>query len=160
MGTRVLILGMVLGVLLAVQAGAEMDEWVRSLEAAERSFAATVADKDVEAFAAHLDEQAIFAAGRILAGRDAIVEGWSGFFAKDGPQMEWHPDKVVVRADGTFGLSQGPYTLTITQPDGSQSVQKGRFISTWQRQEDGSWRILFDSGCPPCPECGSPSPTP
>ena len=62
-----------------------------------------------------------------------------------------------IEADDLGGLICG---WTITQPDGSQSVQKGRFISTWQRQEDGSWRILFDSGCPPCPECGSPSPTP
>ena len=37
-----------------------------------------------------------------------------------------------------------------------QIVQQGRFISVWQRQDDGGWKILFDSGCPPCPECGAP----
>jgi ketosteroid isomerase-like protein len=31
---------------------------------------------------------------------------------------------------------------------------KGLYNSIWQRQTDGSWRIIFDAGCSPCPACG------
>jgi ketosteroid isomerase-like protein len=28
----------------------------------------------------------------------------------------------------------------------------GTFTSIWRRETDGSWRIIFDKGCPPPPE--------
>lgn len=133
----------------------EMEDLVKSLEAAELSFADSVARQDFESFGAHIDDNAIFAAGPILKGRQAIMEAWSGFFGEGAPKMEWHPETVVVRPDGKLGLSKGPYTLTAKAADGTETVQKGQFISTWQRQEDGQWKVIFDSGCPPCPDCAA-----
>jgi len=143
------------GSLLPQAAAEEMEDLTQSLEAAELSFAGSVAAKDFERFAAHIDERAIFAAGPVRNGKQAILEAWSGFFAEGGPKMEWHPETVVVQTGGKLGLSQGPYTLTVKNADGGESVQKGRFISVWERQEEGGWKIIFDSGCPPCPECAS-----
>lgn len=40
-----------------------------SLRAAEIAFAATAAARDIEAFGAMIDEEAIFSAGRVLNGR-------------------------------------------------------------------------------------------
>ena len=127
-----------------------------SLRAAELAFAASVAAKDLEAFERALEDDAIFAAGAVLQGKQAILAGWAGFFTAEAPRLEWHPETVVVRPDGLLGISQGPYTLTMAGPDGKEIVQQGRFISVWQRQDDGDWKILFDSGCPPCPGCGDP----
>lgn len=137
----------------SITSAEETADLTASLEAAELSFAASLAAKDLEAFGAHIGEQAIFAAGPILNGKAAILEGWSGFFAENAPSMEWHPETVVVQSDGILGLSKGPYTMTVTAPDGTTSAQKGQFISIWERQENGDWKIIFDSGCPPCPEC-------
>ncbi len=120
-----------------------------SLEAAELAFAASVAGRDRERFASFLDEEAIFVGQTVLRGRQAIVEGWSVFFAEGGPRLVWQPEIVEVRADG-LGLSRGPYTLTVTAADGSESTSSGSFTSIWRRQPDGSWKILFDAGCPPC----------
>jgi len=133
----------------------QMKDLTQSLETAELSFAASVAAKDFESFAAHIDEQAIFVAGQVLNGKPAILEAWSGFFAAGGPKMEWHPETVTVRTDGRLGISKGPYTLTIETADGGESAQQGQFISIWELQEDGGWKIIFDSGCPPCPDCPS-----
>lgn len=135
--------------------GDERGDLTQTLEAAELSFAASVAAKDLEAFAAHIDDQAIFIAGQVLNGKAAILDGWSGFFAAGAPRMEWHPETVVVRPDGMLGVSQGPYTLTMENPDGTESTQRGLFNSIWKRQQEGGWKIIFDSGCPPCPECAS-----
>lgn len=30
-------------------------------------------------------------------------------------------------------------------------VRTGTFMSVWRKESDGKWRIVFDSGCPPCP---------
>ena len=129
---------------------------VESLRAAEISFATSVAEQDIESFGSHIDPDAIFMGGRPLAGREAILEAWSVYFQDGGPTLEWHPEDVVVRANGKMGISKGPYTLRARTPDGREQIQKGSFASIWELQADGTWRVIFDSGCTPCPECPSP----
>ena len=131
------------------------DEAADSLRAAELAFAASVAEGDLERFTSFLDEEAIFASAGVLRGREAIVQAWSVFFAEGGPDLTWEPAVVEVRSDG-LGLSRGPYTLTVTAPDGTETTSSGLFVSIWRRQADGGWKILFDSGCPPC--AAEPSP--
>ena len=124
------------------------DEAAEELRAAELAFAASVAEGDIERFASLIDDDAIFASGAVQRGRAAIVEAWSGFFAKGGPKIAWHPEIVEVRPDG-LGLSRGPYTLKTTDADGNETTSTGIFMSIWRRQPDGGWKIVFDSGCPP-----------
>ena len=131
------------------------DEAADGLRAAELAFAASVAEGDPEAFASLIDEDAVFASAGVLRGRDAIVQAWSVFFAEGGPRLTWEPEIVEVRPDG-LGLSRGPYTMTVTAPDGTETTSSGQFISIWRRQADGGWKILFDSGCPPCAAAASP----
>ena len=138
---------LLLSFVLASQLGA--GEIADDLRAAEIAFAATVADGDLEAFASFLDEDAVFVSTGVLRGREAIVQAWSAFFAEGAPELTWAPEVVEVRPDG-LGLSRGPYTLTVTAPDGSTTSSSGSFTSIWRRGEDGAWKVLFDSGCPPC----------
>jgi uncharacterized protein (TIGR02246 family) len=131
------------------------DEIADDLRAAEIAFATSVAEHDAERFASFIDEDAVFLGATVLRGRAAIVQAWSIFFAEDGPSLVWQPDIVEVRPDG-LGLSRGPYTLTTTGEDGRQSSSSGLFTSIWRRGEDGSWKVLFDAGCPPCAAAASP----
>jgi uncharacterized protein (TIGR02246 family) len=117
------------------------------LRAAEIAFAATVAEHDAERFASFIDEDAVFLGATALRGRAAIVQAWSVFFAEDGPKLSWQPDVVEVRPDG-LGLSRGPYTLTTMTESGVETTSSGQFQSIWRRGSDGSWKVLFDSGCP------------
>ena len=124
------------------------------LRAAEIAFAASVADRDAERFASFIDEDAVFLGAAALRGREAIVEGWSVFLAEGGPTLTWQPETVEVRPDG-LGLSRGPYTLTATAPDGTETTSSGTFTSIWRRDTDGGWKVIFDAGCPPCAAAGS-----
>jgi ketosteroid isomerase-like protein len=51
----------------------------------------------------------------------------------------------VVLDSGTLGLTSGP----VFDTDGKQF---GTFQSTWRRTGDGRWEVVFDKGCPYCPE--------
>lgn len=128
----------------------------QSLRAAEMSFAVSVLEKDFEKFGSHIDPDAIFMGGRALVGKKAILEVWKGYFGADSPVLEWHPEEVVVQAGGKLGISKGPYILRTQTTDGEEKTSSGSFSSVWELQDDGSWRVLFDSGCAPCPECESP----
>jgi len=118
------------------------------VRAAEASFARTMAARDHAAFAAHLASEAVFfGANDVLRGRTAVAAGWKRFF--DGPTapFSWEPAQVEVLDSGTLALSSGP----VRDPQGRQT---GVFNSVWRRDGNGSWKIVFDKGCPPC-ECAA-----
>lgn len=127
---------------------------VEQVRRTELAFAATVKENRPSDFAFFLDDEAAFVgAGGVTRGRDAVVAAWAVFFGADRPAFEWHPEIVELSADGTLGLSRGPWTLRVRQPDGREVEERGLFNSVWQRQNDGSWKIVFDAGCA-CPPGG------
>jgi uncharacterized protein (TIGR02246 family) len=130
---------------------AQRTEAVRQVELA---FAATVAADDREAFASFLDEDAVFVGSSgATVGREAIVEAWSGFFGPGRPEFSWRPEIVELSGDGTLALTRGPWTYRGKDREGQVVEQAGLFNSIWRRQEDGSWKVVFDAGCSPCPAC-------
>lgn len=152
MGIHALVLGVV--ALLAgggtVASPSELTEQVRATETA---FARSMAERDPAAFAALLAEEAVFFAGPsgALRGKTAVAAGWKKWF--DGPTapFAWEPAEVEVLASGTLAMTSGP----VYDPAGKRI---GTFNSIWRREEDGSWKIVFDKGCPPCegPPAGAP----
>jgi len=118
------------------------------LRATEEAFARTMADRDHEAFVSFLAAEAVFF-GRLgeIRGREAVAETWKPLFEGSEPPFSWRPDAATVLDSGTLGLTSGP----IIAPDGSPV---GTFNSVWRRESDGSWKVVFDRGCPDC-ECPS-----
>ena len=117
-------------------------ELTRQVQAAESSFAATMARRDLAAITSFLDAEAVFFGPRgALRGRDAVVADWRQFF--DGPDapFSWRPDVVEVLDSGTLGMTSGP----VFNPSGKRV---GTFNSIWRRERGGSWKIIFDKGCP------------
>lgn len=116
----------------------------REAEAAERAFAQTMADRDLQAFAGWIAEDAIFLNGRApLLGREAIVSFWTRFFAAGPAPFAWEPDQVVAIEDGSLAWSEGP----VTTSGGAVTL---RFQSVWRREPDGRWRVVFDQGHSVC----------
>ena len=147
--------------ILVATAGAARAEDLAALReqvrAAEAAFAKTMADRDHAAFVSFLADEAVFYGREPLRGREAVAAGWKPFFAGKAAPFSWKPDRVEVVASGTLAMSQGP----VFDPGGKRV---GTFNSTWRREKDGSWKIVLDNGCPPCPPCAAPtsapSPTP
>jgi ketosteroid isomerase-like protein len=129
----------------AQPAGANPADQVRAAEAA---FAKSMADRNITAFAALIADDAVFFGGQGIArGKAAVLADWKRFFDGAAAPFSWAPSDVEVLASGTLGYSSGP----VHDPQGRRI---GTFNSVWQRQHDGSWKIVFDKGCPPC-DCGT-----
>lgn len=151
------LLATVAGSSIAVGADAAVERAARveQVRAAEIAFAKAVMDDKPELFAALLDEGAVFVSGRTVThGKAAVVAAWKDYFGPARPYFEWHPEVVELSADGNLGLSRGPWVIRTKDKDGKEIEVKGLYNSVWQRQVDGSWRIIFDAGCGPCPACG------
>lgn len=115
--------------------------------ARERSFAAALARHDAAAFAEHLHPGAVFIGGPQPArGRETIVEQWGPLVEGRGVRLRWGPDLVVIGGDPDTALSMGPYWMEDPTPGATPRFRTGRFISTWRRDADGGWHVLFDGG--------------
>lgn len=137
--------GLALAVLgLGASAAPEQDaDAVSEVRAAELAFARSMAQRDHAAFASFVSEEAVFLGQEALRGRRAVAEGWKPFFEGDAAPFSWEPERVVVLDSGDLALSTGP----VFDPAGERV---GTFNSTWRREADGRWRVVFDIGCPPC----------
>lgn len=135
-----------LGLPTVVLAEESAEEAAASLRATEVAFARTMADRDHQAFASFLAEETVFFGGRgEIRGKDAVVTAWAPLY--EGPEAPflWRPETATVLDSGTLGLTSGP----IFAPDGTRI---GTFNSVWRREPGGSWKVVFDRGCPEC-EC-------
>ena len=130
---------------VAADSPAELAAQVRATEIA---FAKTLADRDVAAFRAMIAPDVIWLADRPLRGPDAVLANWQRFFDAPTPPFSWAPETVEVQDGGRLALSTGP----VSAPDGKRI---GTYTSIWRREADGSWKIIFDRGCPACERCAT-----
>jgi ketosteroid isomerase-like protein len=57
-------------------------------------------------------------------------------------QLQWSPTKVEVSKSADIGYTFGTWTLT--KADGSKLF--GVYYTVWKKQQDGSWKFIFDTG--------------
>lgn len=127
----------------AAGTGPDLAALQRQVDATERAFARSMADRDHAAFTALLSDHAVFFSGSaVLQGRDAVAAGWKPFFDGAAAPFSWAPDQVVVLGDGLLAQSTGP----VRDPAGRVIA---RFNSVWRQEAPGVWRIVFDKGQPP-----------
>jgi ketosteroid isomerase-like protein len=136
---RTLLLALCASVAVA-QSNADLKEQVRKTETA---FAKTMADRDHAAFTSFLADETVFFGAKVLRGAKAVADQWKAFFDAPKAPFSWTPDTVEVLDSGTLALSSGP----VLNPEGKRI---GTFNSVWRRNPDGTWKIIFDKGCPPC----------
>lgn len=115
-----------------------------SLAAAETAFAQSMADRDFERFASFIDDEAVFLnGGQPLRGKVAILAHWKRFFDAPEAPFAWRPELAEVSATHGLGSTEGPVSTA-----NGQVI--ARFYSTWKRQPEGRWTVIFDNGYDVC----------
>lgn len=113
---------------------------------AETGFSRAAEARDREAFLSFVDPDARFVTEGVARGREEIGKAWSTVLSPDGPFMRWRPAVVEVTQDGNLAISRGPWRSTSVDEAGNVVETWGHFISTWRRNEEGRWQVLFDTG--------------
>jgi ketosteroid isomerase-like protein len=125
-------------------AGPDIQALQREVEATERAFARTMAQRDFAGFARFIAEDAVFIEEpQPLRGREQVIAGWKVLYTQPEAPFSWEPERVEVLASGQLALTTGP----VHDPRGKLI---GTFTSVWRREQPGVWRIVFDIGNGAC----------
>ena len=113
-----------------------------SLFRAEREFAARAQVHGVDsAFLGALAADAILFRPGPVNGPRWIREHPS----RPSARLQWEPSAGAVAASGDLGITTGPWIYR-DEAKTDAPPRHGHFVSIWERQGDGTWKVLVDIG--------------
>jgi ketosteroid isomerase-like protein len=124
--------------------------------AADAAWLKVYAAKDLDKSVAFFDEQGSMLPPNapIATGKDALTKLIGAAFAIPDYQLSWHANKVGVARSGELGYTSGTYDLSFKDASGKTISDKGKCLTVWKKEADGSWKVLLDmfsSDLPPAP---------
>jgi ketosteroid isomerase-like protein len=78
----------------------------------------------------------------IATGKNAIAKVIADDFAHEN--ITWHANKVGVARSGDLGYTSGTTEMNLKDASGKTVAYKGKYLTVWKKQEDGSWKVLYD----------------
>ena len=113
---------------------------------ADRDFNQSVAARDKKKFLSLISETAVFVGDGPFTGHNEILKGWGAFFDPSGPTLTWEPTRAEVLVGGDVGVTIGSWIRRTKAADGKTSEARGQYVTTWQKQKDGAWKVVYDIG--------------
>lgn len=136
---------------------ATAEETLAAVLKADADFSAAVGkDGPKAAFLAwfHPTDSQFVQPGVYLKGAEAIATP----FEQSPPDFKigWIPDGGVASASGDFATTTGRFTVSI----GAQTVEQGRYMTSWRKEADGAWKVVMDATIadPAAPPTTTPDP--
>jgi ketosteroid isomerase-like protein len=118
---------------------------------ADRDFNKATQEKRAEGWLSYfaLDDAALTDPPTV--GRQAITERYQKLFSNPDFTLTWDPDKAEVFPGTERGWTSGKYVARFKSKEGQPMESTGRYLTVWDKQKDGSWKIIADSGAPDGP---------
>lgn len=120
----------------------------------EAQFASDVAAKGGAAFADWFaDDGVLLGNGAApIVGKVAILK--SATWSPKDYQLTWTPIDAAMGPSGDMGYTWSHYEGRSKDQNGNPVVTSGRFITIWQKEPDGSWKVVLDAGANEPPSAG------
>ena len=81
----------------------------------------------------------------IVQGKEAIRSAWAQFLNMPGLKIDWQITKVDVSQSGDMAYTLYKYQMTMSGPNGAAVSDKGKDMSVWIKQPDGTWKMVADT---------------
>ena len=110
--------------------------------------------KDADRIAAHYtdDGNVMVPNSPMMTGKDAIGKAMKDALTDPNWSLALQPVQVEVSRSGDLGYTRGTYVLTATDPATKKAVtEKGRFVTIFRKEADGSWKAVQDINNPEAP---------
>ena len=120
----------------------------QAIDSSNAAFVAALQRGDAAALAAHYTDDAVLMVPGMatMVGRAGIGQGFTGFLAQFSvmnPQLA--TSDVIIT--GHYAIERGAYSWTLHPKSGTGAdiADNGKYLTVWERQDDGSWKISRDS---------------
>ncbi len=124
----------------------QTEVWKKEILDAERAFDSLAQVTSIQqafvTFAA--EEVTVLRNNNLIKGKSALKNYFVADAQTDKVSLTWKPDFVDVSASGDLGYTYGKYVYAATDSLGNTKSNEGIFHTVWKRQQDGSWKFVWD----------------
>jgi len=144
--------------LLALTSGCTKDTSAADLQAIkdkETQWAKDAAAKDPNKFAVYYADDAtlLLPNAPIIKGISQIKSALQGLMQDPHFSLTFSGDAAEV--SGNLGYTQGHYTMTMSDQKGNSVEDKGKYLTVWKKQADGTWKAVEDMNNTDLPPAGN-----
>jgi uncharacterized protein (TIGR02246 family) len=121
---------------------------LQAVKNVEAAWVKDVASKDPEKWVSYFTEDgsALYPGVGILNGKAAIKAVMAPLMADPNFSLVFQSTRAMASKGGDMVYSQGTYTMTTTDPKTKKmQVDKGKFLTVYTKQADGSWKAVADT---------------
>lgn len=124
----------------------EKEKWKSEILQTEKAFSDLALNEGIgNAFATYAANDAVLMRNNSLViGKEGLLSYYSETMDNTDTKLTWKPEFVDVSKSGDLGYTYGYYTFTLKDTLGKDIVTKGVFHTVWKRQDDGSWKFVWD----------------
>ncbi len=115
---------------------------------ADRDFAQAVAQKGLDGWMSFMADNSVRLGAPPVVGKEAIRAAMAESFAIPGFKLKWAPTRAAIFKGGNLGYTVGRYEATRANNRGETVTSSGSYLTVWQKQKDGSWKVVWDGGSP------------
>lgn len=112
----------------------------------EKAFEKMTAEKGMaDAFSFFAADSGVVNRGdTILRGKETIHSFYAGRKNRLNVSLKWTPDFIDVSKSCDLGYTYGRYNYSFTDSTGKINESTGTFHTVWKKQNDGTWRFVWD----------------
>mgnify|MGYP003886081989 CR=1 FL=1 len=120
-----------------------IERLIQEIEDAEAAFAQMVKEQGMnKAFVSFAADGAVLMRGnQLIMGKGEIQKFMENQTSRG---LSWKPEYIDVSSSGDLAYTYGYYTFTYPDSTGAEVEAKGVFHTVWKRQQDGSWKFVWD----------------
>ena len=124
---------------------------------ADRAFNKATQEKRIEGWMSFMaDNVVLFGVTPPVVGKDAVRAFHENTFKDPNTTLTWEPTHGEIYAAGTVGYTTGRWTMRGKTAKGDTIERHGNYLTVWEKQKDGSWKVTADGGAPdPAPPAGA-----
>jgi ketosteroid isomerase-like protein len=111
-------------------------------KAADLAFAQATRDRGLEGWMSFFADDSYVGTKPSVQGKEEVRKFYQGFFARRELDIAWTPTQAEVFPSGVMGYTTGRYKMSFTNYQGSRIVDAGSYVTVWQKQPDGNWKVL------------------
>jgi len=113
---------------------------------ADIAFAQATKERGLDGWMSFFADDAYVGTNPDVKGKLELRRFYQRLFSRRDLKFEWAPDHSEVFPSGIMGYTSGRYTMSYTTFEGKTASQTGSYLTVWQKQPDGTWKVLTDFG--------------